>query len=275
MGISKIFKDKPKDEDGPLPEREGDKKESKKEKKERKKREKAGAAKGELAPAEVSRMSAEPDNDDRVISGLTPAAQLARQHTLRSRAEAEAKARAAQQTDGQGQQQGNEGEGAYSHDELGANTSMTGEPTWDGNTFNRPGFPTAGTGAASSPRSPTFGPNVVHVQPRAQAMNVQHARAVTIPAEEYDSDDSSDGETMEDTTVRPERNPLAAAHQQGQGQGGGQGGQRNSNMWSQTEESRDMEFRQTWGNASIDRFAVPKKGILKRRSESLLSRCIA
>jgi hypothetical protein len=260
MGISKIFKDKAKDEDGPLPEREGDKKESKKEKKERKKREKAAAAKGELVPAEVSRLSVEPDSEDRVISGLTPAAQLARQHTLRSKAEAEARSRAAQQShDDEGDYA--EGDG-YGHDEHGANTSMTGEPTWDGNTFNRPsyGYAAGHEVGASSPRSPTFGPNVVHVQPRAQAMNIQHARAVTIPAEEYDSDDSSDNETMEDATVRLERNPLAGTE--------GVQSQRNSYRYSQTEESRDMEFRQTWGNAMIDRNAVPKKGILKRRSES-------
>lgn len=242
MGISKIFKDKPKDEDGPLPEREGDQKESRKDKRERKKREKAAAAKGELAPAEVSRLSVEPDNDDRVISGLTPAAQLARQHTLRSKAEAEAKARAANRD-------------LSPQDERDEADKMTGEPTWDGNTFNR-------TANASSPRSPTFGaPNVVHVQPRAQAMHVQHARAVAIPAGEYDSDDSSDGETMEDVTVRLDRNPLAGSNH------GHGNGQRGSNRYSQTEESRDMEFRQTWGSAMIDRNAVPKKGILKRRSK--------
>ncbi|ORY35355.1 hypothetical protein BCR39DRAFT_460784 [Naematelia encephala] len=75
-GISKIFKEKPKDEDAGLPEKDGSKKKDKKKK-----------GKAEPAAATVTHATAEPEDEDRALAGLSPAAKLARQHTLRSRAE--------------------------------------------------------------------------------------------------------------------------------------------------------------------------------------------
>ncbi|EIW67418.1 hypothetical protein TREMEDRAFT_33920 [Tremella mesenterica DSM 1558] len=120
MGISKIFKDRPKDEDGALPERE-----VKKEKKGKKK------SKGEIVPAAVSRLTAEAE-EDKSLAGLSPAAKLARQHTLRSKAEAEKR-----------------------------NQNLpTGEPAWDNNTTTRTSKSSPGTG----------GPEVLHILPRSKVV---------------------------------------------------------------------------------------------------------
>ncbi|WWC63103.1 uncharacterized protein I303_105703 [Kwoniella dejecticola CBS 10117] len=206
MGISRIFKDKPKEgEDAALPEKEG-----KKKKKDKKK------GKGEAAPATISHAIAEPDRlteeEDRALVGLSPAAKLARQHTLRSKAE------------------------AAKRDSV---NGPTGEPTWDQNTATRqqPGaLPSLGSVGAQTLSSPTgsTGPEVVRVG-HSQAPTVVHAVAVT--DQEYDSEDSSDGETVEDVTMTLAKTRLSA--------------------------EADAEFQATWGNAWIDRNAVPKRGILK------------
>ncbi|OCF38328.1 hypothetical protein I317_07908 [Kwoniella heveanensis CBS 569] len=202
MGISRIFKDKPKDEDAALPEKEGKKKKDKKKK-----------GKGDAAPATISHALAESDrfneDDDRALAGLSPAAKLARQHTLRSKAEMVKK-----------------------------QTERSGEPTWDNNTATRQtqqsSLPSIASVTSSIPNGST-GPEVVRVHP-SQAPTVVHAVAVT--DQEYDSeDDSSEGETVEDVTMTLGRTRLS--------------------------EEADAEFQATWGNAWIDRNAVPKKGILK------------
>lgn len=216
MGISRIFKEKPKDEDGPLPEKQA-KKEGKKDKK------KSKSNKGEPVPAAVSHatVEAQEPSDDRTLAGLSPAAKLARQHTLRSRAEAarlEAEKRA----------------------------QPTGEPTWDNNTVNRlpqhlPSISSVvseQTSAPNSASSTSSGPEVVRVTPRTTSTVVH---AVAVSEAEYDSeDDSSEGETVEDLTVHMARHKLS--------------------------DEADREFMNTWGQAVIDRSAVPKKGILKSES---------
>jgi hypothetical protein len=214
MGISKIFKDKPKDEDAALPEKEG-----KKEKKDKKKKSKG---KGEPAPAQVSRatVDAQEVDEDRALAGLSPAAKLARQHTLRSRAEAAKKEEAQKAANG---------------------APITGEPTWDNNTVTRPShLPSISSvvtpsASGSSLSSSLGGPEVLHITPRTTSTMVH---AVTVSEAEYDSeDDSSDGETVEDLTAQMGRNKLS--------------------------DEADREFMHTWGQAVIDRNAVPKKGILK------------
>ncbi|AAW43878.1 conserved hypothetical protein [Cryptococcus deneoformans JEC21] len=204
MGISRIFKEKPKDEDAGLPQ-----KEVKKIKKEKKKKSKS---KGEAAPAAISHATAEPerlinDEEDRALAGLTPAAKLARQYTLRSRAEA-----------AQRQNDNVAAKSTPNQDVVGDIESVT---------------------AAVPHEGPNLGPEVVHVQPR-QTPTLVHAVAVT--EHEYDSeDDSSDeGDTMEDLTMTMGRTRLS--------------------------DEADAEFKATWGNAYIDKNAVPKKGILKQSS---------
>ena len=182
MGISRIFKDKPKDEDAPMPEKEVKKKDKKSKK-----------GKSEIAKAAVSLATAEAEDEDRALAGLSPAAKLARQHTLRSKAEADAE---------------------------------TFSKQAESRSYLLPSI----AGVA--------GPDVQHVPARSPPTAVH---AVAVSDHEYDSeDDSSEGETVEDVTA-------------------GMGRTRLSN-------EADAEFQATWGNAYIDRYAVPKKGILKSES---------
>lgn len=76
-GITKIFKDKSK-EDGDIVDEPEVKDKKKKDKKFR------FGSKGQPATSSTSHATAEAMGEDRVIEGLSPAAQLARQHTLRS-----------------------------------------------------------------------------------------------------------------------------------------------------------------------------------------------
>lgn len=194
MGISKIFKDKPKDEDAALPEVEGklEKKERKEKEKKEKKEKKKGGNKGEVAPTQLVKVSAEAQEDEnRIITGLSPAATLARQHTLRSKQAATEDFR---------------------------RPAVVGEPTWDNNTVNKP-TSSSSTGPNIPPTSPTSSgghttgaPEVVLVQPRnvSQTATVHHA--VNVSEAEYDSEDddsSDDGETIEDVTYKMGRSKLS------------------------------------------------------------------
>jgi hypothetical protein len=230
-GISKIFKDKPKDEDAPIPEKDVKKAEKKQAKQDKKDRKKASAA-----PATISHTTVEQDkpinDDDRALAGLSPAAKLARQHTLRSKAEQKA------QSQGQGE-------------------ARTGEPTWDNNTQTRNTAPvlpsieslTSGLSTLTTSTSTSEGaPEVVRVQPRSTRV----VHAVNVADHEYDSeDDSSDGETVEDATISLARTRFSQETERSMG--------------------GDDEFRAEWGNSWIDRNAVPKKGILKRESDQQTS----
>ena len=218
MGISKIFKDKPKDEDAALPQRE-----AKMSKKEAKKAAKAAKAKGKAAPVAVSHATAEQDReqtpiqeDDRALAGLSPAAKLARQHTLRSKAEAAQKE-------------------AQRLSQISTSSTVSGEPTWDNNTTTRHNgvLPPISSITEEDVVSPSG--TIVRVASR-QGPTVVHA----VPVEhEYDSeDDSSDGETVEDVAMQLSKSRLSDG-------------------------AADREFREAWGNAWIDKNAVPKRGILK------------
>ena len=224
MGISKIFKDRPKDEDAALPERDAkDKKDKKKSKKSK--------GKGEAAPISVTHATAEYDRDvtpditeeeDRALAGLSPAAKLARQHTLRSKAAAAEKE--AQKRLSQG--------------------STSGEPTWDNNTTTRQAGQLPSISSITEGEEGPFDQvqghgtgKIVRIASR-NAPTVVHA--VAVAEHEYDSEeDSSDGETVEDVTLQIGRTRLSDGS------------------------NADREFREAWGNAWIDKNAVPKKGILK------------
>jgi hypothetical protein len=185
------------------------------------------------APATVSHTTIEQDkpitgtDDDRALAGLSPAAKLARQHTLRSKAE-QAK--------------------------LDNAKKATGEPTWDNNTQTRntapvlPSIESLTSGLSSLSTTTPEGSNgteTVRVQPRSTRV----VHAVNVADHEYDSeDDSSDGETIEDATISMARTRYSQDTERSMG--------------------GDDEFRAEWGNSWIDKNAVPKKGILKRRSPS-------
>jgi hypothetical protein len=181
MGISKIFKDKPKDDDAGLPEKQGvfsgfKKKNSKK---------------AEAAPAAISRSVAEVDrmrvDDDRTI-GLSPAAQLARQHTARSKAEAAKRAEDSRKRQAAAALTA----AAGSIPEMGG---AVGEPTWDSNTSTRT------TQAANVPSGQdTVSPNgttIVNIVPRGPTL-VQAVQYNGGP--EIESISSTD-DTVEDLTA--------------------------------------------------------------------------
>lgn len=123
-GITSLFKDKDKDGEG---------KDKKGKKKDKDKKGSAGA-KGEASVASVSHVTAELDRTSSGdwtvgadMNGLSPAAKLARQHTLKSNAEAAAKAKA--------QQEASAAAIAVSAKPNGAGMiNGAGVPTWDKNT---------------------------------------------------------------------------------------------------------------------------------------------
>jgi hypothetical protein len=120
-GITSLFKDKKDKEDG--------------EKKKKKK-----SAKGEASEPRVSEYTAEVDRSGSdwsgpEMNGLSPAAKLARQHTLKSNAEAAAKLKAQQDAAAKAQAEQANGKGA-------------GVPTWDNNTSTRAGASSPVKGAS-------------------------------------------------------------------------------------------------------------------------------
>lgn len=171
-----MFKEKPKDEDEALPEKQGMLGFRKKNNK-----------KAEAAPASISRAHAEVDRigDDDVVIGLSPAAQLARQHTARSKAEAAKRAEESRRRNAAA---------PVTIPEMGG---TSGEPTWDSNTTSRTTRTVAAAGAdAAAASTMPNGTSIVHVVPRGPTV----VQAVPFTDAEYDSG-SSDGETVEDISA--------------------------------------------------------------------------
>jgi len=223
MGISKIFKDKPKDEDAHLPEKQGvfggfKKKNNKK---------------AEAAPAAISRSVAEIDrmglDDDHTVPGLSPAAQLARQHTARSKAEAAKRAEEARRRNAAAAQAA----AAQSIPEMGG---PVGEPTWDSSTTTR----TTQTVVASKTETVTTvnGNSVVHVVPRGPT--VVQAVQYNAGGPDVESISSAD-DTVDDITA----------------------------SLNQTSLRDDDDFQPLWTQAHVDYNAKPKKGILKSELNTL------
>lgn len=129
-GITSLFKDK-KDKDGT--EGEGETKKGKEKDKKKKKGEK-----GTPSEASVSHVTAELDASDwssADVVGLSPAAMLARQHTLKSNAEAAARAKAEAE--------------AVAAAAAAAASQVEVPTTWEKNTTNRQGENVAGRGAGA------------------------------------------------------------------------------------------------------------------------------
>lgn len=161
-GITSLFKDKDKDKEG-----EGDKKKKKKK-----------GAKAEASQASVSHVTAELDRNDWTVTGadmngLTPAAKLARQHTLKSNAEAAARAK--EKADKEASAAVTAANDALAKANAAASRAngnangQAGVPAWDKNTMGRNG--------ATSPRSGT----------------VKIAEDGTRILQEDDDDESEDG----------------------------------------------------------------------------------
>ncbi|KAK7468365.1 hypothetical protein VKT23_002881 [Stygiomarasmius scandens] len=138
-GITSLFKDKKNKESG-----EDDGSVSGKKKKKDKK-----SAKGEASEASVSHVTAELDRSSDwggpEMSGLSPAAKLARQHTLKTNAEAAAKAKAQQEAAAAAAV----ANAANAGSKTFPNGNSAGVPTWEKNTATRQGSvsPVKGGGA--------------------------------------------------------------------------------------------------------------------------------
>lgn len=195
-GITSLFKDKDKNKD-----KDGDK--DKKGKKKDKDGSKSGAgAKGEASEASVSHVTAELDrasSGDWTVgtdmNGLSPAAKLARQHTLKSNAEAAARAKAQQEA------------AASSAAEPKVNgVNGAGVPTWDRNTATRQGSvsPVKGGGGVRVSEDGTR----VLVEDDDESddghYNGPQPAGQGFHADGWDEDDDwdGDGDGDEDTTIR-------------------------------------------------------------------------
>ncbi|THV01230.1 hypothetical protein K435DRAFT_853944 [Dendrothele bispora CBS 962.96] len=141
-GITSLFKDKKNKEAAGEDEESISGKKKKKDKK---------SAKGEASEASVSHVTAELDRSSDwggpEMSGLSPAAKLARQHTLKTNAEAAAKAKAQQQEDAAVAAAANAANTSAS--KTFPNGNSAGVPTWEKNTATRQGSvsPVKGGGA--------------------------------------------------------------------------------------------------------------------------------
>lgn len=150
-GITSLFKDKDKDKS-----KNGE--EGSKKKKDKEKDKKAPAtAKGQAIVASVSHVTAELDRPGATgdwsvgteMNGLSPAAKLARQHTLKSNAEAAAKAKEAREAkEAKDAKEAKEAAlaAANAQQSNGIGSNGTQVPTWDRNTATRHGSPSPAKG---------------------------------------------------------------------------------------------------------------------------------
>ncbi len=229
-GITSLFKDKEKDKDG-------DKKGKKKDKK--------GSAKGEASEASVSHVTAELDRSSSdwnvagEMSGLSPAAKLARQHTLKSNAEAAAKAKAQQEAEAAANANANA---------VKVNGS-SGVAAWEKNTTTRQGSTSPVKGAGM--RVNEDGTKVLVEEDEEDSEDGHYGRQAG-PSDHIegweDDDDWGEGEEEEDVTIR-------------------QGLERVS-MDDEYEYQEDPEPWAVDVRRSVERTRTPAKGILKCKLDS-------
>ena len=232
-GITSLFKDKKekeKERDGDAAPEAG----SSSGKKPKKKKD----AKGSVAEPAVSHAVAELDRgsgsggdwSDASMSGLSPAAKLARQHTLKSNAEAAAKAKAAAEAQAQASQAQQAKSGS------GANGSVPVPSTWEGNT-------TTAKGDSPGPgrRIAEDGTRVVVEEDSDSGSEDGHGPGFSAPqGQSYISEGWDDDEPWpeeEDDTIRI---PVG----------------------SQGDDEEVLEWAKTM-RRSLDRSRAPAKGILK------------
>lgn len=242
-GITSLFKDK-------------EKKNKEKEKEEGESADKKGkkkkSAKAEASEASVSHVTAELDRSagdwgGPEMNGLSPAAKLARQHTLKSNAEAAAKAKAQQEA-----AVAAAAAAAVSSTQPNGYGSGAGVPTWEKNTHTRQGSvsPVKGGGGF---RINEDGTRVLVEDDDEDRSDDGHYGVPTQSTGEYnpegwDDDEDWDGEDDEDVTIRMGIGRV----------------------------SLDNEYEEPdpWATdirRSVERTRVPAKGILKRMRLSLSS----
>lgn len=224
-GITSLFKDKDRDGDK-------DRKGKKKDKK---------SAKAEASVASVSHVTAELDRSgdwtaSPELNGLTPAAKLARQHTLKSNAEAAERAKAEREAAAvRGPSKLNPASGAN------ANGAPVGVPSWDKNTTTRNGL-----------QSPAPG---VHIN--------EDGTKVLVEEDEEDSDDGHYAPSQGHQNFKPDAWEdddwdVEGDHEEEDETTIRIGMQRATLEDGTVEESWAVDVRR-----SVERTRVPKKGILK------------
>lgn len=249
-GITSLFKDKEKDK-----EKDGDK--DKKGKKKDKK-----SAKAEASEASVSHVTAELDrmgNDWTVgtdMNGLSPAAKLARQHTLKSNAEAAAKAKEAAAAAA-----AREAAAASSKTVNGNGVNGAGVPTWDRNTATRQGSMSP-VKAAAGVRINEDGTRTLIEEDEDESEDghyVHHQQGSSqssqggFRADGWEEDDDWDGDDDgdEDVTIRVGVEPRSGSEDS-----------RSDSGFPRP--STEMEPWAVDVRRSVERTRKPAKGILKR-----------
>ncbi|KAI3615521.1 hypothetical protein WG66_011846 [Moniliophthora roreri] len=235
-----------------------------KDKKSKKKDKKSSSAKAQASEASVSHVTAELDRSGgsgewnaAELAGLSPAAKLARQHTLKTNAEAAAKA----QKEKEEREAAAAAAKAAAERANGANGSGAGIPVWDRGTHNR--SPVKGGGGV---RVNEDGTRVFVEDEDEEWSEDGHGRHVSgsgygqtgnqqqYNAEGWDVDeDDWDGEEEEDVTIRMgmDRVDLNAT------------GNTAGADWQGGEAEEDDEPWATDIRRSEERTRMPSKGILK------------
>ncbi|PPQ97657.1 hypothetical protein CVT26_002469 [Gymnopilus dilepis] len=245
-GISSLFKDKDKDKD-----KDGDK-----DKKGKKKDKKSGKA--QASEASVSHVTAELDrmgSDWSVgadMNGLSPAAKLARQHTLKSNAEAAAKAKEAAAAAAAAEVAARDAAANSQMSPNGVNGASPGAgvPTWDRNTATRHGSPSPVKGSGGLQRISEDGTRIV-IESDDEESDEGHYqnRQQNFHADGWDDDEDWDldpeAENDEDVTIRA---------------GDPRGSEDSERTTTSTSE---MEPWAVDVRRSVEKARLPAKGILK------------
>lgn len=241
-GITSLFKDKEKknkemDEEG------GESSDKKGKKKNKSAKAEASEASVSHVTAELDRSSSTADWGGAEMSGLSPAAKLARQHTLKSNAEAAAKAKAQQEAAAAAT---NANANANANVAVKSNGSSPGAgvPTWEKNTHTRQGSasPIKGGGGFRLNEDGTR----VLVEEEDDKSDDEHyngsqsQHTADYNPDGWDDDEDWDGEEDEDVTIRLGMERV-----------------------SMEEEYDEPEPWATDVRRSVERTRTPTKGILK------------
>ena len=245
-GIASLFKDKDKDNDG-----DKDKKGKKKDKK---------SAKAEASEASVSHVTAELDRmggdwtvNSADLQGLTPAAKLARQHTLKSNAEAAAKAKEAAAAVAAAR----EAEAASSNKvNVNGNGPTAGVATWDRNTATRqqgPSSPIQDNLANIRVNEDGTRTLIEDDDDESDDGHYEHQQGSSSHSDGWDEDEDWDVDGDEDVTIRADLNRRSTNSDDT----GYDHGQRRP--------SAEMEPWAVDARRSIEKNTRPAKGILRSR----------
>ncbi|KAF9261921.1 hypothetical protein L218DRAFT_945686 [Marasmius fiardii PR-910] len=270
-GITSLFKDKKKkddvlaeDDDTGLSSSEaGGGKDDKKKKKKKEKEKKGSTAKATVSEASVSHVTAELDRggsssgewNAAELAGLSPAAKLARQHTLKSNAEAAAKERERLQKEKEEKERETAAAAVAAAKANGVNGNGGGVPVWDRGTHNR--SPVKGGGNV---RVNEDGTRVVIEDDDDEEWSEDgHGRGVQqgyqpgghAGWDDDGDDDDWDGEDEEDVTIRIGMDRVDLNNATAGNAGGDWGGSDETEVWA------------AGVRRSVERTRVPSKGILK------------